>query len=108
MSTLLKMRKVAGKNLKALRLGRGYTQAEISRVMGLRGGFLSTLEAGNRTDGLDAYIGLADFFKVPLWQLFSENALGLGDRPHVNLKDLRRPHRRLVADLVRELKATPK
>jgi transcriptional regulator with XRE-family HTH domain len=100
----LGVRKIAGKNLRNLRLARGYTQAEVSKALCITEGFLSFLESGVRTGSLDTYRSLADFFEVPLWQLFAKDALPSGKEPAVDLRDLTLANRRLVAELVTFLK----
>lgn len=66
---------VFGRNIIKLRTQRGITQAEIGRSSGVSQRTVSNLEklgeAG--TSNLDTVEALAEYFKLPMWQLFLEN-----------------------------------
>ena len=65
--------------LRALRLERKLTQAELQRQTGIEQALLSKYENGQRVPTTQALIALADFYGVSVDYL-----LGRTDRPEVN------------------------
>ena len=64
------VRSCIGRRIKELRLARGETQAECSRVFGANESYFRQLECGAKDTSMWRYLEVADFFGVTLAELF--------------------------------------
>jgi transcriptional regulator with XRE-family HTH domain len=62
-----------GAKLSHLRVRRGFTQADLTRLLGVRRAHISNLEAGRREPSLDLAVKAAVLFEVPVNYLIQDN-----------------------------------
>ncbi|UCC31257.1 MAG: helix-turn-helix transcriptional regulator [Phycisphaerales bacterium] len=65
-----------GTNLRRLRLGRGLTQEQLGKIVGVTGSFVAYWERHERRPKANEVFRLADYFNKPLDEFFGRSPLG--------------------------------
>lgn len=65
--------RVLGRNVRALRLRRSFSQEELALEAGMKRSYVSDLERGTRNPSIKAVSRLAKALGVEAWQLLKQN-----------------------------------
>lgn len=88
------------KNIVKLRQGKGMTQRDLAKALGVSCGTISNYENGQRTPNFEMMEVLADYFNVPMSELIGDSgASHLMKYAEVNMID---KNRELLLDKIKE------